>query len=191
MFSRDPICPVWAEDGLSGLLTSDNPPSPPSEIAPIFKREPPASIDALCEKLDCSLPELQRLDSEGRCVQVCYRVHSFLPSSAQLPDPSASSPDSSFSQPSLSPLEPPEPLSSDNIVECEPSRPYLTLLCVYCIRADPTDSVRQRAKLQFYELLQWRVRHILDSGLRCTLCYNSYDLYTSSTAIILEILSYF
>ena len=178
MFSKDPICPVWAEDGLTGLLSSDNPPSPPLEIAPIFNRESPASIDALCENLDCSRPELQRLDSEGRCVQVCYQLSSLLMSSAQLPDHAASSPDYSSShvvQPSLSPLEPPEPLSSANIVELEPTRPYFTLICVYCIRADPTDSVRQQAKIQFYKLLQWRVRRILDSGLRCILIDNSYD----------------
>lgn len=146
---------MWAEDGLTGLLNGDSQSSPPSDLAPIFNRESPASIDALCEKLDCSRSELQRLDSEGRCLLLCFRVRSRLVPSAPTSDPVASSQDPSAPatiQPFLSPLEPPEPQTSANIVDIEPTCPFLTLICVYCIRADPTDSVRQRAKIQFYEL---------------------------------------
>lgn len=168
VFCKDPVCPIWAEEGLTGLLNSDSPISPPSDVSSIFSRESPSSIDALCDKLDCSRSELLRLDSEGRSLQLCFRVRSRLVPSAPEPASGSHAPSqsSSFCSISQSPLEAPEPLPAANVVELEPSRPFLTLICVYCIRADPTDSVRQQAKLQFYELLQWRARRILASGLR-------------------------
>nr|XP_033777165.1 DNA-(apurinic or apyrimidinic site) lyase 2 isoform X2 [Geotrypetes seraphini]XP_033777174.1 DNA-(apurinic or apyrimidinic site) lyase 2 isoform X2 [Geotrypetes seraphini]XP_033777182.1 DNA-(apurinic or apyrimidinic site) lyase 2 isoform X2 [Geotrypetes seraphini] len=105
-FCRDSVMPLAAEEGLSGLLTSNN-----------------GAIGHYGNTDEFSDEELQALDSEGRAV-----------------------------------------LTQHKILLSEGREETLTLINVYCPRADPEKPERKSFKLHFYRLLQARAEAILNAG---------------------------
>ncbi|KAL1021006.1 hypothetical protein UPYG_G00007500 [Umbra pygmaea] len=105
-YCKDSATPFAAEEGLTGLLTTNH----------------EGSVGCYGDQREFSNEELQLLDNEGRAILTQHRVL------------------------------------------CDEQPETITVINVYCPRADPEKPERKQFKLQFYKLLQVRAEAILETG---------------------------
>ncbi|KAJ8259991.1 hypothetical protein GJAV_G00175820 [Gymnothorax javanicus] len=103
-FCKDSVTPFAAEEGLTGLLTSDG------------------DVGCYGDQSQFSAEELQMLDNEGRAIITQHRLM------------------------------------------CQNQEKTLTIMNVYCPRADPEKPERKLFKLKFYRILQNRAEALLRAG---------------------------